>query len=423
MSDSYQSGSLSRVANDTVWRYTRIVFLAATLIFLVNIGLGFLNAMADGAIPRWQILVHVHSGTVGWITLSAIGVTLWLFTGGREVSRTYANRVRWLVWLTVLAFLGLIASFGLGFAEGMMNLLGIFGPVAALTIWVIAVFALWDLRNQDVVTTPHLSMALGLLVAAVATSVGGLVALSHAEVISIDFDAALLGHVGGVEGYLILLATGVIEWLILGRAAETRSRAGTIQAALGAILGLMFPIGYLAVEAGVTRETFEMAVNVGFLLGLIVFALLFLYRVGLRALKYNPLDYGVGAWTFFGSLWFVGAVLMWPARVALENPDWWIPVYAHLVFVGVVTNLVFGVVAAYRETALQSHAWLEPAALWVMNVGMVLFLVPFVAMDVRHGAFLMGIGVVLGVVSMILRFQEPITDANAPPEAGTGSAE
>jgi hypothetical protein len=47
----------------------------------------------------------------------------------------------------------------------------------------------------------------------------------------------------------------------------------------------------------------------------------------------------------------------------------------HMFFVGMMTNLVFGVVSAATEDARQRHHWAEPAAMWLLNIGLVGFVV------------------------------------------------
>ena len=108
MSEEVQSPGPDRVSDDDVWRYTKLIFGASALIFLVTITLGFLNVFTAGGLPRWQLLVHLHSATLGWMTLSVFGATVWLFTGQRAVSNAYVSRVQWLARVMVLAFVGLL---------------------------------------------------------------------------------------------------------------------------------------------------------------------------------------------------------------------------------------------------------------------------------------------------------------------------
>ena len=67
---------LSRVKNDSLWRSLKILYLGAMLIFLINIFFGFDNSFTTGDLERWQLLIHLHGGSIGWITLSAIGIAI-----------------------------------------------------------------------------------------------------------------------------------------------------------------------------------------------------------------------------------------------------------------------------------------------------------------------------------------------------------
>jgi len=75
------------MASDT-WR-TEIKWLlqAAMLVFVMTVVLGILNGQ-QVITPEDQAarLAHVHSGTLGWITLSVLALLIWLF-GGDDLSR------------------------------------------------------------------------------------------------------------------------------------------------------------------------------------------------------------------------------------------------------------------------------------------------------------------------------------------------
>ena len=62
-----------QVKSNNIWRNLRAIFIGALILFLINIYFGFDNSLTTGVIPRWQTLIHLHGGSVGWITLSAHG--------------------------------------------------------------------------------------------------------------------------------------------------------------------------------------------------------------------------------------------------------------------------------------------------------------------------------------------------------------
>src|SRR5436189_5953352 len=51
-------------------------------IFALTALLGLANATRIfGALSQDTLLTHLHSGTLGWITMGVIGVTIWIFGG------------------------------------------------------------------------------------------------------------------------------------------------------------------------------------------------------------------------------------------------------------------------------------------------------------------------------------------------------
>lgn len=394
MSEHTHVGGGKRVTNDAVWRHIRVIFLAATLFFLVNIALGFENARIDGELPFWQLMTHLHAGALGWITLSVIGFTIWLFTGDREVSPAYERRVRLLGWGTIVAFTAYIASIAIAFSQGggTWILLPIFGSASMLAIWVATVYALTQLRRVPVVTTPHVLLTSGLLVASLGTSMGVLLGLRHATSVGIQEVGA---HAPVMVFYLFLVAAAIVEWVVVEDAGDW-TRGGMAQAATLVIAGAIPPIAFLL--------GFEMLAPL-MLVMLVLFLVLFLARVGRSAIVTNPLQGGVSAWVFFGTIWLIVTVFMFPAEIVLQpNPPAWIlPVLAHIGFLGVSTNLMFAVLTVWTRHGRDVHPWAEPGAQWLLNLGLLTFIVLRIAVEIRLGAFVMGLGALLGVAVMLYR--------------------
>lgn len=414
MSDTAQAPGWDRVEDATVRNAVRVAFLASSLLFLVTIGLGFLNVVTTGSLPRWQVLTHLHSGTVGWILLSYVGVAIWLFTGEREVSESYGRRVTWLVWLAVVAFVGLIGSFAYGYWQGGDALLplGVFAPFAALMIWVTALFAVAQLRRLTLVTTPHLVVAVGLLGAAIGVTLGALVGVDNAfgELLPIIQEMGIGAHVLSVLPAVTVVATGVVEWLLPTGETTRWSRSGALQAAVGGLTALMLPIGFALLALGVPEDTAG-AVFLGLIAGAVVYTLTFLARVGWRALRTNPLSGGIEAWLFFATLWFVVFMATEFAAPALGEAEWVVVLRIHAFFVGLATNLLFGVVTVRTSGVATRYPWAEPAAMWVLNAGVVAFVAGVAAMDLSHGAAVMGLGALLGVATMVGRLYGDGVDA------------
>lgn len=418
MSEAGKSLGPDRVTDDEVWRYTKLVFGASALIFLVAVTLGFLNVLTEGALPRWQLLVHLHSATLGWLTLSAFGATVWLFTGQRAVSDSYVSRVQWLARVMVVAFVGLIASFGIAFSQGgdAFYLLAVFAPFAALAIWAAAAFFLHQLSRLPVLTTTHLLTAAGFLVLALAVVFGNVMALGQAGILSVP-DFALSGHVFGIMGYQVLVVTGIIEWLVV-RERGGWTRAGSVQAGLGVLLGIWMPLLVLLSVAGLPEGLFPMLLIFGILFLLVLFGLLFFGRVGVQALRTNPLNAGVEGWIFFATLWFAIGVLSFPVRSVLGDPAWWMVFNAHATNVGIVTNMIFGVMAARTRFARVGSSWAQPASIWLTNAGIVVFVGLFIATGSVHGALVMGAGVLLGIGWALHSLRDTPAETDTATEAG-----
>lgn len=385
----------NHITNDAIWSHTRSIFLVAALFFLVNISLGFDNALASGPIPRWQILTHLHAAALGWITLSVIGLAIWLFTGDRSVSDRYVRGVRLLGWLSILAFVAYVASIAIAFSQGGENLilLPIFGTAALVMFWVAALFALTQLRSQSVVTTVHLLIATGLLVAAIGATMGVLIGLNYATGVGI---ATIQAHAPPMLFYSFLFSSAIVEWVVRSDSTESWSRAGLTQAIVLFVGAIVPPIAFL----------FDLEALAPLLLVmLILFVLIFLVRVGWRALYSNPLRGGLDGWVFFGTLWLVVVVVLFPLELVLQPhpPEWLLPVLTHVVFIGMITNLLFGVLAVRTGDATTLHPWAESITMWLINLGLVVFSALKIAMDTRLGALVMGFGVLLGAGLMLYR--------------------
>ena len=62
-------------------RQVRGLFFVAMAVFLVTIAIGIVNGLDLYTFDRNQLLTHVHSGTLGWITLSLVAASTWFARG------------------------------------------------------------------------------------------------------------------------------------------------------------------------------------------------------------------------------------------------------------------------------------------------------------------------------------------------------
>src|SRR5687768_5636508 len=97
---------LAPILDPRVWNSVRWLYMGSGVLFLANIGLGILNVFTPGALPRGQLLAHFHAGTIGWITLSIVATSLWLFTAARTVTPAAQRFITGLTVVAVLAVAG-----------------------------------------------------------------------------------------------------------------------------------------------------------------------------------------------------------------------------------------------------------------------------------------------------------------------------
>src|SRR5213079_2322474 len=166
---------------------------------------------------RNQILTHVHSGTIGWISLSIIAAATWL---ARGINPILALALMIVVPIYVASFY--IANPILRVAGGTALLL--------LILWVV----LWAwqvaMTNRSL---PTLAVALGLTTFTYGAIIGVLRQIQLAGGPSpFPASADIVGaHASAmVFSYLILIAMGLLEWRLLG--TENRQRSGLVQLVL-----------------------------------------------------------------------------------------------------------------------------------------------------------------------------------------------
>jgi hypothetical protein len=398
---------LTRVKNESVWNSLKILFMGSLLIFLINIFFGFDNALTVGDLPRWQTLIHLHSASIGWITLSAIGVAIWLFTGQRDVDAGYEGRIRSLVWAGVVIFAFYVISFGLAFSRAsgfLVALLPIFGFLAVLTLWVSAIFAFSQFSKQPVLTTVHWLIAGALLTAAIGATVGMLLGLERVigQFLPLPDGDRVGAHAGMMDTYLFLVASCIVEWGL--RKEESRwSWAGLAQALLWMIGAALVPIAFFL---NVVEQVLPI-----FGIMLILAMLIFLVRYGWRAFTTFPRGTGIKSWIFFGTLWLVLYMALFFYAVSsgvdfASLPFWFGAAFVHIGFAGMMTNLLLAVVASRGQAAQDVLSWGEPVSFWLINLGIIAFIGLKIAINIRHGAMIMGLGILLAVFTMFRRLQK-----------------
>jgi hypothetical protein len=313
-----------------------------------------------------------------------------------------------LVWAAVLIFAFYVISFGLAFSRPsgfLVALLPIFGFLAVLTLWVSAIFAFAQFGKQPVLTTVHWLIAGALLTAAIGATVGMLLGLERVigQFLPLPGEDRVGAHAGMMDTYLFLVASCVVEWGL--RKEETRwSWAGLLQALLWMVGAALVPIAFFLNALEQMLPLFGLML----ILGMIIF----LVRYGWRAFTHLPRGRGNYSWIFFGTFWLILYMGIFLYAVVGTGgdfsvlPSWFGAVFAHVGFAGMMTNLLLAVVASRGQEATDVLSWGEPVSFWAINLGIIVFLGLKIAVDIRHGAIVMGLGILLAVFVMFRRIQK-----------------
>ena len=371
-------------------RTVRGLYLTAMAVFLVTIGIGILNGSDAVDFNRDQILTHVHSGTLGWITLSIVAASAWF---ARGIDRRLAIALGAILPIYVAAFY--LAN---------PTLREVVGGILLIAILWLVVWA-WQLATTRR-SLPALAIALGLTTFTYGAIIGVLRQVQLAGGPSpFSSTADVVGaHASAmVFSYLILIAMGLLEWRILG--TQDRPRGGVAQLALLFAGGVIISFTLLFLP----QSALQPAGGLYLLLELIA-VVLFAVRVARAALRIDWAGDAVGRHLAASSIFVIVAMLIFMYLVFrfitdptldVTNPQITGVLTAsdHAAFIGVITNLMLGLLLVLSGRGARAGVS-EQVAFWGVNVGLVVFLVGLVLNEValkRIGAPLMGVSLLFAL--------------------------
>ena len=198
-------------------RPVRGLYLVAMAVFIVTVAIGILNGLDLVEFNHDQILTHVHSGTVGWISLSIVAAAAWL---ARGIDARLATALAVLVPIYVAAFY-----------LGNPMLRAVSGGLLLVAILWLVVWA-WQASAASG-SLPAFAIALGLTTFTYGAIIGILRQIQLANGPSLfPANADVVGsHASAmVFSYLILVAMALIEWRFRG--TTDRPRGGIAQVLL-----------------------------------------------------------------------------------------------------------------------------------------------------------------------------------------------
>jgi len=383
----------------------RSAFQYGLVIFTLTALLGLANAtQLFGGLDRNTLLTHLHSGTLGWITMGVIGVTVWIFGGA---DRNMAVR------LSALS----TAAYVLAFWSGNLYARATFGVTELLVILYWWWFAVSSARAEGFgrIDIPKLSLTLGLTTLVVGSSLGVVVQLLLASGSSTNPQDIVGGHASAqIGGYLVLVAAGIADWQLTG--GGKRTRAGLAQAWSLFAGGIVLAIGVL--------------LNVQPLLGLatllqVIGIVIVIVRFGRIALGTSWMEKSgrrhVAIAVPFLVLGLGLEIALLQQIVAAQGDFTKVSVglnhaLDHSMFVGLMTNALFG--AIFIATAgSRSWSWADDLVFWGLNIGAASFIAvllfvgsgegakPFTS-PVSFTAPIMGLAALLGIATLLMRLQE-----------------
>jgi hypothetical protein len=375
-------------------------------VFLVTIVIGILNGTDAVEFDRNQILTHVHSGTVGWLTLTIVASTFLLF---RATDRRLMLALAVLVPIYVLAFY--TGNFAFRAIAGTALLAGI--------VWL--VYWAWTVYLAGERTLPRLTVLLGLTSFAYGAIVGVLIQVALALEITILPGDQIGAHASAMTfGYLVLVAMGFIEWRILG--TRDLPTLGMVQVGALFLGGLVISVALLAGA--------EQIGGMIYLLTQLVAVVIFVIRVWPRALNRSWTDADPARHFSVASLWAVGALILFMylvfSFITAANPDDpdALPINVliasdHAVYLGVITNVVLGLLSLLFLRG-RAPAWVTQVIFWGVNLGLAVFVVGLIvdtAEIKRIGAPLMGVTLLVALGLLAAR-----SWGSTPAELDEGSA-
>jgi hypothetical protein len=252
-----------------------------------------------------------------------------------------------------------------------------------IILWVSAIFAFSQFKHQPVVTTVHFLIAGALLTAAIGATVGMLLGLERAigQFLPLPAEDRVGAHAAMMDTYLFLVASAIIEW-VTRKEATRRTWAGLLQAFAWMVGAALVPIAYFLNIVNQVLPVFGLLLLGGMII--------FLIRYAWRALANLPRGAGVKSWTFFGTLWLIVYMGLFMFAVGSGDfnllPDWFFATFAHVGYVGMMTNLLMGVAASRGGAKAQLLAWGEGTAMWTINLGILVFLGLEIVVDIRLGS-------------------------------------
>ena len=377
------------------------LLFASMGIFVVTVVMGILNGTDLVDLPHGALLAHVHSGTLGWITLSIFAAAAWIF-GTAAMPRLLRDG-------SIVAVVLYVAAFWADVSE--------IRPIAGtLMLAAIVWFAVWvfQARAGRTLTVPRLSILLAAVNLVIGSVLGVVLGLAHAGLFDLSSEIAGAHPAMMVVGYLILAGVAMDEELVGGDGTERRPRLGTWQAFSFFIAGIALVLGILL----------DLQPLLGLnLLGEVLGVAIVLIRLRRRIMGAGWSGTGPGRFGAVSILWLIPVVGLIVYLIAnyIEDFDQ-VPVRLllaldHATFVGILTNAILGLLLVATAARRALWSWADQVVFWGMNLGLAGFVIGLLA-DApeikRISTPVMGLAILLGLVTAATRLRQVEPSTTAP---------
>jgi hypothetical protein len=361
-------------------------------IFVFTVAIGILNGTDIVEFGHGTILAHVHSGTLGWITLSIFAATAWIF-GADRLPRLLRDG-------SIVAVIAYVVAFW----ADLTDLRPVTGTLMlAAMVW----FATWTfgVRAGQTLTVPKLSM----LLAQVNLVIGGVLGVILGLMLSgvIDLSEGMQGAHPAmmVVGYLILAGVGIDEQLLGGPGTDGLTRGGRWQAWLFFLAGIFLAIGILfEVMPLLGLNLLFEVIGVGIVLTR--------HRSRLASAGWgtpSPARFGAASVLFLiPALVILGYVIVRYSEDIEATPTRVLLALDHATFIGILTNAIFGMLFLAAATRREVWSWADQVVFWAINLGVAGFVIGLLAdaAEVKRIATpIMGAGILLGLLVVAMRLR------------------
>jgi hypothetical protein len=402
-------------------------FQYGLFIFTLTALLGLANAtQLFGALDRNTLLTHLHSGTLGWITMGVIGIAIWIFGGsGSTLARN--------VMVSAVA----TAAYVLAFWSGNFQARAIFGTIelGVILYWWWFAVSRGMAEGFGRLDIPKLSVIFGLTTLVIGSTIGVIVQIILGTGNQLPTSADLVGgHASAqVGGYLVLVAAGFAEWRLTG--GGKRSAAGIAQVALLFIGGLLLAVSLLlgsALGPNLAQALPGIATLLT-ILGIVIVAV----RFGRSALAapwgstsgIRHIAIAVG----FLVLGVILEAILVQQFIAAQGDQSKVSVgllhaLDHTMFVGLMTNVLFGaIVVGATADRPRVWPWADQVVFWGLNIGVAGFVATLLIAGSGEGAKpfthpvsfiapVMGLAALLGIATFSRRLSNaPVAQRAAAP--------